>query len=196
MEKFIENEQLEYQRIGRNKDTKVDMTYINSGEYRRKFDMLTTDLTLSRVMYTTAKNILTHRAGTVFEDMYWINAENSDIVASITDSTKTAGIRYNKSFTRKFDHINTIYTIHNHPHSLPPSDADFRSALEHRYDLGIIIGHNGIIFAYQAYDRVNEDTYKMYLQNIGSEISDEFNRQIAVLNEFKRNGVIEFWEVK
>lgn len=46
---------LEYQRYGRNKNTVVNRTYINSGEYRRKFDKITQNDYINRILYLKAK---------------------------------------------------------------------------------------------------------------------------------------------
>ena len=48
-------------------------------------------------LFRLAKRILFHRSGTLFEDMYWIEAESARIVASITDSVIEQGIEYNAS---------------------------------------------------------------------------------------------------
>ena len=45
---------LEMQRKGRNKNTKIDQSYIDSGEYRKKFDLITDDKDINRLLYTFA----------------------------------------------------------------------------------------------------------------------------------------------
>ena len=72
---FFRAEVFEGQRYGRNRDTLINKTYINSGNYRRKFDLISDDIKLKRLLYLLAKKMLTHRAGTLFEDMYWIDPE-------------------------------------------------------------------------------------------------------------------------
>lgn len=61
---------LEFQRYGRNKETTVDSSYISGGEYRRKFDSIIDNAAVSRILYSKAKEMLLHRSGTLFEDMY------------------------------------------------------------------------------------------------------------------------------
>ena len=46
--KKVMSEFLELQRYGRNKSTLVNKIYINSGEYRKKFDMITDDIEMNR----------------------------------------------------------------------------------------------------------------------------------------------------
>ena len=50
--------EIEDQRYGRNKGTLVNSTYINSGEYRRKFDNITNDNDVNRTLYSKAKEML------------------------------------------------------------------------------------------------------------------------------------------
>lgn len=64
---------LENQRYGRNKDTVINHTYIESGVYRNKFDKIMHNKNISRVLYSKAKEMLKHRSGTLLEDMYWID---------------------------------------------------------------------------------------------------------------------------
>lgn len=68
----------EEQRYGRNKETTIDHTYIQSGEYRKKFDKLTEYGKINRLLYQKAKEMLLHRSGTLIEDMYWIDLESGD----------------------------------------------------------------------------------------------------------------------
>ncbi len=58
----------ESQRYGRNKSTMINKSYIESGEYRRKFDRITDDANLARLLYNKAKEMLYHRSGTEYED--------------------------------------------------------------------------------------------------------------------------------
>lgn len=84
----------EEQRYGRNKETTIDHTYIQSGEYRKKFDKLTEYEKVNRVLYQKAKEMLLHRSGTLIEDMYWIDLESGEIVASVLDSKDEQKIIY------------------------------------------------------------------------------------------------------
>ena len=62
--------EIEEQRLGRNKQTAINHTYICSGKYRKKFDAISDNMELSRLLYNITKEMLMHRAGTEFEDMY------------------------------------------------------------------------------------------------------------------------------
>lgn len=72
----------EAQRLGRNKRTKVVQSVIDEGEYRRKFDLITSNKEINRLLYHCAKKMLDHRKGTLYEDMYWIDPNTEKIVAA------------------------------------------------------------------------------------------------------------------
>lgn len=83
---------LENQRYGRNKSTTINNAYIESGEYRRKFDNMTDNSEVNRSLYNCAKTALKHRSGTAYEDMYWIDSVTGRILLSVTDSTDERAI--------------------------------------------------------------------------------------------------------
>ena len=85
---------LEYQRYGRNKDTLVNKTYIDGGEYRRKFDDLSDNPAVNKALYECSKAALKHRSGTELEDMYWIDGKTGKIILSVTDSKEERAIIY------------------------------------------------------------------------------------------------------
>lgn len=88
------NVSLEYQRYGRNKNTLINHSYIESGEYRRKFDKLTDNSEVNKTLYNCAKAALNHRSGTEFEDMYWIDGDTGNVLYSITNSAEKRTIAY------------------------------------------------------------------------------------------------------
>lgn len=94
----MEETEIEEQRYGRNKDTQINLSYIDSGEYRRKFDLLSGDPELNKLIYQLAKKILKHRSGTKFEDMYWINSETKSYFDLKVAMFKKKG--YNESEAR------------------------------------------------------------------------------------------------
>jgi len=52
----------EAQREGRIKETTINKAYIESGEYRKKFDRISSDKNLNRLIYMCAKEMLYHRS--------------------------------------------------------------------------------------------------------------------------------------
>lgn len=148
---------MEQQRKGRNKETIVNSAYINSGEYKRKFDNIADNAELSRLLYKLAKNMLIHRSGTEFEDMYWIDLDEIRVIAEETNSLVKKRIIYSNKIIKKIQSCKNIITIHSHPDSFPPSIADFNSNYDHNYVVGIVACHNGKLYMYSANERINEE---------------------------------------
>lgn len=63
--------EIEEQRAGRNKETAIDHTYINEGEYRRKFNAISDNPRLQRLMYQAAKEMLLHRSEEPVDENYF-----------------------------------------------------------------------------------------------------------------------------
>lgn len=103
---------LEYQRYGRNKNTVVNKTYINSGEYRRKFDKITHNDDINRILYLKAKEMLFHRSGTLLEDMYWIDGDTGEIVAKALDEKEEEKIDYAASILKAIQDKCNLITMH------------------------------------------------------------------------------------
>lgn len=186
---------LENQRYGRNKDTLVNKTYIESGEYRRKFDNITDNADVNRTLYECAKKALKHRSGTVFEDMYWIDGESGKIIHAITDSKEKRGIPHTKDIDRKTKGKNNILTLHTHPGSMPPSADDFNACFKYGYNEGYVVCHDGKVFKYSSDQLINDRIYKIYIERAIQEGFSEYDSQMIALNKLKENTNIYFEEV-
>lgn len=186
---------MEQQRKGRNKETIVNSAYINSGEYKRKFDNIADNAELSRLLYKLAKNMLIHRSGTEFEDMYWIDLDEIRVIAEETNSLVKKRIIYSNKIIKKFQSCKNIITIHSHPDSFPPSIADFNSNYDHNYVVGIVACHNGKLYMYSANERINEDYYKLVVEGFLKIGYNEEEAQIKALENLQINFDIKFKEV-
>ena len=192
---LMEDEIFEGQRYGRNKETQIDHSFINGGAYRRKFDLISDNEELNKTLYLLAKKMLEHRAGTLFEDMYWIDSDTAQIVASEIDGIVEEQVDYSKATLKVVDSTPGLVTIHTHPNSFPPSAVDFNSNYEHNYVLGIICCHNGKIFVYNASEEIDTNLYTAYVQKFKLEGMEEFDAQWAALEAISENADISFKEV-
>lgn len=186
---------LEYQRYGRNKETLINNTYINSGEYRNKFDKITENINVNRVLYSKAKEMLQHRSGTKIEDMYWIDSDTGEVVASALNEQQESAIKYSNTIKKAIKGKTNLIAMHTHPSSMPPSGADFNSMLKHGYNISLIICHNGKIFQYVAKESIDERLYSRYIQRYVSDGCSEYEAQWKSLEKLKENNDIDFWEV-
>lgn len=188
-------EYVERQRYGRNKDTIINRTYINSGEYRSKYDKLSDTKQLNRLVYQLAKKMLFHRSGTVLEDMYWVNIDTREIVASEVKQTIPCQIRYSKATKRAIKNGGELLVIHTHPYSMPPSIRDFNSNLKNGYKISLVCCHDGKVYMYQSKRYVSEVLYKGTVAKYKKMGYHDFEAQICALREYEQKGDIVFREV-
>ncbi len=187
---------LENQRYGRNKSTLVNSAYIESGEYRRKFDHLTPNDEVNRVLYSKAKEMLKHRSGTLYEDMYWIDGDTGKIIASALNEQSESAVAYSNAVKRAIRNKDNLIAIHTHPHSMPPSIADFNSCCKNNYRQGIIACHDGKVFAYKSYEVIRESLYNLYVGDYIDAGLSSYNAQIKAIEDIMKNHKIVFWEVE
>ncbi len=189
---------LEYQRYGRNKSTLVNKTYIDSGEYRRKFDNATDNPAVNKALYDSAKKALKHRSGTELEDMYWFEARTGKVIAKEINGTNPREVFYSaatKSTVNSYDK-GEIIAIHTHPSSMPPSVDDFNACCVRGYKCGFVACHDGKVFGYFSEQLINPKLYEMVVERGIKDGLTEYDAQLAALNSLKRNYNIDFWEVK
>ena len=187
--------ELEQQRKGRNKNTIIDYNYISSNRYRKKFDYISNDKKLNKLLYKIAKKMLLHRSGTEYEDMYWIDLINGKIVCKITDSKYKEKILYTTTIKKMIKKSENLLTIHTHPDSFPPSIDDINSNYDHNYEIGIVICHDGRVYMYSAEERINVNYYKLTVEDYLKNGYNEDTAQIEALKEMQKKFSIYFKEV-
>lgn len=187
--------ELEQQRKGRNKNTIIDYNYISSNRYRKKFDYISNDKKLNKLLYKIAKKMLLHRSGTEYEDMYWIDLINGKIVCKITDSKYKKKIIYTTTIKKMIKKSENLLTIHTHPDSFPPSIDDINSNYDHNYEIGIVICHDGRVYMYSAEERINVNYYKLTVEDYLKNGYNEDTAQIEALKEMQKKFSIYFKEV-
>ncbi len=194
----VEMVALENQRYGRNKDTLVNKTYIDGGEYKRKFDNATDNPEVNKSLYDCSKTALKHRSGTSFEDMYWIDSETGRIVAKEIDGFDIRQVNYSPKTRKVVDEYpkGKLITVHTHPSSMPPSAADFNSSFINGYKCGFIACHDGKVFGYTSEQMISEELYSLYIGQYIATGASEFETQIKALQELSKNHLIDFWEVQ
>lgn len=187
--------ELEQQRKGRNKNTIIDYNYISSNRYRKKFDYISNDKKLNKLLYIIAKKRLLHRSGTEYEDMYWIDLINGKIVCKITDSKYKKKILYTTTIKKMIKKSENLLTIHTHPDSFPPSIDDINSNYDHNYEIGIVICHDGRVYMYSAEERINVNYYKLTVEDYLKNGYNEDTAQMEALKELQKKFSIYFKEV-
>ena len=186
---------LENQRYGRNKSTLVNKTYIDSGEYKRKFDNATDNPKVNKALYDSAKAALKHRSGTEFEDMYWIDGITGEVILAVTDSSKKRSIVYSDKIKSTISKNDNIVTLHTHPSSMPPSIEDFNSCCSNGYKMGYVACHNGKVFEYSSEQIISDVLYNLSIAKYVKTGFSEYEAQVKTLEEFQKNYIIHFKEV-
>jgi len=186
---------LENQRYGRNKVTLVNKTYIESGEYKRKFDNISENKAVNKTLYDCAKAALKHRSGTKFEDMYWIDGNTGEIIASALNEKETSGVVKSKRRNKVLARYGNIYAIHSHPASMPPSATDFNCFFEQGYSKAFVACHDGTLYSYTSEQEVSIELYNLYVSKFASNGYSEKEAQLKALAKLKENHKIYFWEV-
>lgn len=176
----------------------VPKDLVSSREFRSKFDSMDTDKHIQREYYQAVKEMLTHRSGNNGEDLLYYNTVTNKWYKSTT-GTAAGTPDYTKEILQALreSNPNEIVSFHNHPLGMPPSDGDLNAALANGYKKGYTIGHNGIIFEYTPPKyKIPESAYMMNVEKFKKQGMNEFEAQLATLNELKKLYGFSFREVE
>lgn len=148
------------------KMTKVDKKLFKNEKWRSNFDKITDNPKLNNRIRNLAKQMLKHRDGTFYEDMYFIDAKTGKIIGYNTESTTKTRVEKNESLSNALKRTDIdLIGIHNHPFSSIPSLSDLNKIAEtSNYSKGIVICHDGTIFVYSKPNKkILEIDYTTYL---------------------------------
>ena len=185
----------ERQRYGRNKNTVVNQTYIASGEYRRKFDQITSDKQVNRLIYKVSKEMLLHRSGTEYEDMYWIDAKTGSVIYAQKEERRKLGIVHTRGICKILKQHEHVIGIHTHPYNHPPSYNDFNCFVKYQYSLGVVICHDGSIYVYSAHRYISPVLWNSYINAASKSFYSDIDIQKKVIEKFMQIGDIYCREV-
>lgn len=180
----------------RNQPTSINRELIFSPEYVEKFNGISGNKETDELICKKARDMLTHRNNTLYEDMYLFDEKTKMVVGTQTHSNKIQEVVYNESLERavkKYKEYSLI-SLHNHPESKPPSGSDFASCGGRKYKKGIICCHNGDVYIYQSGKKpftaklfdITVDKYKKRGYN-------EYDAYEETLKQFQRDYGIR-WE--
>jgi hypothetical protein len=196
----------EYSHKGIDRTAQIDRKYIESNEFRRKFDNATSNSAVNKTLYDSAKEMLYDRSGTHYESMYWIDGDTGKVIVKFDSMGKTENLRgeshelkveYRESLLKKLTAYKNIITIHNHPNSTAPSSEDLNSAFIHHYTIGYTVSHNGCLYKYTANELIDIELYDQY---VGAYIyqnpyADVVNAQLEAYRKLSYNLNISVIEV-
>lgn len=101
--------------------------------------------------------MLSHRSGTEYEDLAFINSKNGKTLINKSYNVIRQA-KPNKRMKKllKQSEPYTIIAVHNHPGSSVPSLADIRTAFARKYKYGLVVCHDGTIYKYSVSEQYNE----------------------------------------
>ena len=183
----------------RNKPNSVNFSRIKSKEYRDIFKNIPVNEQVQAILHKKAIDILKHRAGSEYEDMYLINIDTGVVEAGqtkmeyfpgLSDEERKECVKYNTEMEKKIAKYGgqRYITIHNHPKSYPPSGSDFSAAFKYGYSGGITVGHDGTAYYYRVGEKkfswqLFDFTVAKYYQR-GYNLIEAYE---AALSDFKRD---------
>ena len=180
-------------------ESRVDLEYINSSEYKAKFSQITDNAKVNESIYQRAKAMLTHRSGTDKEDMYLLDRNDGKIIGLQTGGKTDYEVEYNKSLTDAVNNSKpySLISIHNHSTNRPPTGKDFTSNGLHRYALGVVACHDGTVYTYKVGTRIFtsglfDGRVEKYMKTPYN--MSEMDAHLRVLEEFVNEYGIE-WKV-
>lgn len=166
-----------------NENTEVEWDYIRSDDFKQVFENLTENKELNETLYNSAIEILEHRDGTVYEDLYMIGL-NNDFVLKNTTENRPYRCSFNQEQKDKVLEIpiNSFVTLHNHSNGAPPSPIDFNHSFSFTYPFGIIVGHNGAIYKfYRVKRRISNKQETKIINNINKYKQKGKKQEIAYM---------------
>ena len=142
----------EERRKGRVGSLEIRGGLFSSAKYRNKFDQLTEDPKIARQLYHAAKIMLTHRSGTDFEDMSFTDNSGRTLIQQHgNEHSQVSPTKAMKQMVVEGDAYSVI-AMHNHSGNSLPSLSDLKNAKIRKYRLGVVLCHDGTIFAYHVSD--------------------------------------------
>lgn len=149
-------------------DTAVSPSVKTAG-YRKLFNNLDETTDIQRTACEKAREMLTHRSGTKYEDLTFIDTLTGKSLTRTdydVENEVIPSLKMRRMVTNADPY--TIIAIHNHPGSSVPSFTDLETAFEKKYKYGLIACHNGTLMRYEVTGEVNEIIVDILLDKINN----------------------------
>lgn len=165
---------------------RVDLKYIQSDDYARKFDKISDNPDLNKSFLKYAKEALTYRNGTNYESMYILDSHTGELLHTIINDKKEFAISSTVEDLARIEELKglgyELVAIHNHPNGLPPSadDAVAANPAHRGYKFGVVCGNNGKLYLYKPSEL-------LYDEDMRIEIHNEISAQIFTADDIDRH---------
>ena len=123
--------------------------------YSSEAEGLTGNSDADAMLLKCARAILRHRSGTGSEDLYLVSTVDGSVKGYQTASRTPLSVEENASIARAVSErpAGTLFAIHNHPTNVPPTGSDFVASGRRGYAGGVVVLHDGGIYAYRHGDK-------------------------------------------
>ena len=166
----------------------VDLEYIKSDEYKKKFANISSNKKLNSQIYKYAKAMLINRNGTDHEDSYILDAEGNLVDRTLSKKDELLQVSLSNEALK---HIHNDFEpgeligLHNHPTNIGPTGSDYETANRRKYKFGIIIAHNGDIYKYSTNKPVYSGLVDKTIVNI-RENNYNYSEEQIIIETIKR----------
>lgn len=179
----------------------VNRKLVNSYDYHRKFDNITTHKAANESIYQQSKRILENQDGTEYERMVVVDYRTGSVVADNIESTVNNKLKTGfteEQYQKVINHKGNTVIIHNHPGSTRPSGKDILTLWEEKnVYASVVVGHDGTVFIISninrklPLDKIYEEAYNKAKE---SGLSNEFAK-IKATNALYRANAFDYSEV-
>ena len=131
----------------------VDLDYIKSEEYKKKFSRISDNAKLNSQIYKYAKAMLINRNGTDHEDSYILDLNGNVVNRTLSEKNELLQVSLSSDALKHIHNdfkAGSLIGVHNHLTNIGPSGSDYATANKRKYKFGIIVAHNGDIYKYSA----------------------------------------------
>lgn len=139
-----------------------------------------------------ARRMLSHRAGTAFEDLYAYDLTDGRRLGSVTTSRERQKVEFSPKLAAAVAEAvsagHEVVTLHNHPGSSIPSAADVLSLTRSGAARGVIACHDGSLYVYEV---VGEPApgYRVWYDGAHDSIRDAYRLRISDGEERALRGI-------
>lgn len=185
------------QRIGSNS---INLDYINSEAYAKKFKKISKDNELNNLIYNKSIELLRNNNNSDTEGLCIITVPNKQVLLNVRGKRDALGVELSKKQSSIVRNCKMeMIGIHNHPTNLLPNGSDFTAAGYRGYKYGIVVTHDGRIYKYSVGSRPflpalldsRIDKYCAKEYNLNTREAYE-----KALNEFRKEYGISWQEIE
>ena len=175
----------------------INLDYINSKDYKNKFNNLPFNKRVNAAVYKQSKSMLQHRNGTYFEDISLIDSNTGQVLITSFNNNTENEVLYSKKAERIIkENEDGLISVHNHGTNNPPTGSDLVSAGHRKYKGGVVACHNGDVYWYKVGNRpFSSETFSKRVDNYMQKGYNEREAFKATLNYYKQNYGIDWGEV-